>query len=475
MTITSSDDPAGWVVQAWASHEHASGRGDDADLVRADFIVRLLAQLQNCTDSTTACRMMANRLQQFLGCRQIAVGLCRGSRNRCRLRALSGVVRFDSHTAFVQALQDALEEAIDRNSVTIWPPRDESQEHTSMAHERLVSLLGAERVLSLPLSLDDDQLVAICLLIDAPEEDACALAGKYGTPIAGCLNAVQRNQRGVVGTLIGSAWNHCRSWRGGLLWAAFVILSLALLVPVPYRITCDSELQPVIRRFVVAPYDGTLEKSLVAPGDMVAAQDVLARMDEREIRWELASLNADLTRARKERDAALASHRTADAQLAKLEMKRLQLQIRLLEHRLENLAVRSPIDGIVVTGDLQKAEGAPLTIGQSLFEIAPLEHMVAEIYIPENEIAHVKQGMAVSIDLDGFPDKTISGAIERIHPRAEVVDDESVFVAELHLDNSDSLFRPGMNGQATLVSDRRRLGWVLFHKPWTSLRRALAW
>ena len=64
---------------------------------------------------------------------------------------------------------------------------------------------------------------------------------------------------------------------------------------------------------------------------------------------------------------------------------------------------------------------------------------------------------------------------ERIHPRSEVVDDESVFIAELKLDNPDGSLRPGMNGQARVESERRSLGWVLFHKPWMSCRRAVAW
>jgi hypothetical protein len=109
MTITSPENSASWVVQAWTNNQDASADGDNAELLRADFVVRLIAQVQTCTDAASACRLIANRLQQFLGCRQIAVGLCRGSRSRCRVQALSGVVRFDSHTGFVHALQDALE------------------------------------------------------------------------------------------------------------------------------------------------------------------------------------------------------------------------------------------------------------------------------------------------------------------------------------------------------------------------------
>jgi multidrug resistance efflux pump len=156
-------------------------------------------------------------------------------------------------------------------------------------------------------------------------------------------------------------------------------------------------------------------------------------------------------------------------------MERLELQIQLLEHRVKNLAIRSPIDGVVVSGDLERAEGAPLTIGQTLFEIAPLDQMRVELNIPQEEIARVAQKMPVAINLDALPDGMISGEIERIHPQAELRDNASVFVADLAMDNPGGRLRPGMNGWAKVTSDHRALAWVLFHKPWSSVKRILAW
>lgn len=171
----------------------------------------------------------------------------------------------------------------------------------------------------------------------------------------------------------------------------------------------------------------------------------------------------------------MAGHKTSGAQLAELEMDRLQLQIELLEHRVDNLAIKSPIDGIVVAGDLEKAEGAPLTIGQTLFEVAPLEKMTVEVDIPEDEMARVRAGMPVHVSLNAFPEEPFVGVVDRIHPHAELRDRKSVFVAELEMDNPDGRLRPGMSGWATVTSDKRSLGWIFFHKPWASIRQTLAW
>ena len=133
------------------------------------------------------------------------------------------------------------------------------------------------------------------------------------------------------------------------------------------------------------------------------------------------------------------------------------------------------MDGVVVTGDLEKVQGAPLTIGQTLFEVAPLETMNIEVEIPEEEIAHVAPGMPVAVRFDALNDVAITGVLARIHPQAELRQKQSVFVADLVTANPDGRLRPGMNGWAEISGDKKRLGWILFHKPWFRLRGMLSW
>ncbi len=114
-------------------------------------------------------------------------------------------------------------------------------------------------------------------------------------------------------------------------------------------------------------------------------------------------------------------------------------------------------------------------MGQTLFEIAPLDEMLAEIGIPESEIQYVQPGMEVAIKLNAFPFKTWTGTIEQIHPRTEIIKDESVFVAQVKLPNFESLLRPGMKGSAKIKTKPSPLGWNLFHQPWESVRYWLIW
>ncbi len=270
-----------------------------------------------------------------------------------------------------------------------------------------------------------------------------------------------------IGLWLGSQWQHRRArW----IVAATAMTSVALTINVPYDVSCDCELQPVTRRFVAAPFEGVLEKALVEVGDTVSAGQLMARMDGREVRWELAGNVAEYERAAKERDARLAEQDFGETQLAKLQMERLSLTTKLLEDRNEHLEIRSPIDGIVVSGDLKRAEGIRLSMGQNLFEVAPLDRMIVEVAIPESEVAYLAPHAETTIRLEAFPSQPVTGSLNRICPRAELRNQQQVFVGEIALPNESGGLRPGMRGRAKLKAGHAPLGWRLFHRAWDKLR-----
>ena len=247
------------------------------------------------------------------------------------------------------------------------------------------------------------------------------------------------------------------------------------MLPIKYKVPAELELQPIEQRFVAAPFNGALQSAHVRPGDTVKTGDLLANIDPRELEFELAGIRAELNRAVQERKGKLADHDSAGSQIAALETERLRLKSELLQFRRGNLAIRSPVDGVVVTGDLKRSEGMPLNRGETLFEIAPLGKMVVELAIEEDDFAHVRPGMSASFYVHALPGRKWRGTIERIHQRAELRRETNVFVAEIEITDPENILRPGMNGHATIVSDRHTLAWNLFHKPYYALRRAVGW
>lgn len=252
-------------------------------------------------------------------------------------------------------------------------------------------------------------------------------------------------------------------------------VTVLLFVPVTDSAPATCSVEPMVRRYVVSPQEGLLAKSLVEPGQKVEAGQVLALLDRHALELEIAAQEAALAQAEIKRDAAMARGEAGQAGIYALEAKQADENLALLELRLNQLSIRSPISGVVLRGDLQRTIGAPVERGQVLFEVAPLDGLVAEIAIPEEEIHRVAPGMPVTARLDAFSGIKFQGVLEKIHPRAEVRDDASVFVGEMKLDPGGAPVLPGMQGRASISTARSPLIWSWIRRPLHRLMRRIGW
>lgn len=484
MTSKNNGESTVSILQLFSTHVTLwrvlkDGIATEAEADSAAALLELLLRAQSHEDFDHAALALASELQEYLSCRRVVVGVQVRPGGAVRIAAVSGMPQFERRTQWSRAVEAALEEALIRDALTVWPPLSQAERHAALAHQRLSELCDNACVVSSPLRSEDGNAIGAWLFIGDQQtlstRKTLSFVRAAESSVACTLELVRRAAPGRIARLTRTLLGKNRGWRLKIAVAAAALLTVAALLPVTYNVRCDCETQPVVRRFVSAPFDATLEEALVRPGDIVKAQQKLAQLDGREVRWELASLEAEYQGEAKKRDAALASGNAAEAQLARLGMERIELRRRLLDHRSHNLEVRSPLSGIVISGELDRAEGAPLATGQVLFEIAPLERMIVEVGVPESEIAYVDQGMTVQIALDAYPGRAWQGKVQKIHPRAEAGDYQTVFIAEVELDNRVGALRPGMHGTAWVASHRYPLAWNLLHKAWESLRSNLAW
>jgi hypothetical protein len=253
------------------------------------------------------------------------------------------------------------------------------------------------------------------------------------------------------------------------IWSMVMFLALAML-PLPYQIGCDVEVRPVVRRYVSAPFDGILKNSFVKTGDLVTRGQILAVMDEDDIRLQAAAILAQQQRVLKEKGSALAQGDTLATQKARLEHQRLGYKRDLLTNRLNHLEVVSPLEGVVLHNDLQDAENASLSRGQMLLEIAPLNRMKFDIFLRQDDMQQVSIGMPVTINIEASS-ADFRGTIAKIKPQAILHENESVFIAEIEFDNLEGTLKPGMRGYAYVQGQSQPLGWIIFHKPIRYLKR----
>ncbi|MCC9603142.1 efflux RND transporter periplasmic adaptor subunit [Stieleria sp. JC731] len=252
------------------------------------------------------------------------------------------------------------------------------------------------------------------------------------------------------------------------LYFALVVIAVVVLAswPVSYRVRCTSVVKPMHARVVAAPFESTLQTANVKLGDAVMAGDVLMTLDGRPLRLEMETIDAQLAQADKERDIALASGKVAEGQQAALKFRELSRKRDLIESRLSRLQVVSPIDGIVVNGDLERSIGMTMEMGQAVLEIAPLEQMVVELEIPESEVGFVEPKTPARVRLSGLRDLVIDQPIKSILPAAEIRDEQNVFIAKIEVQNSAGQLRPGMRGEAIAYGPIRP--WL-----WSSIRDVL--
>jgi multidrug efflux pump subunit AcrA (membrane-fusion protein) len=271
-----------------------------------------------------------------------------------------------------------------------------------------------------------------------------------------------------------SVWSRPAGWlpvwirqpgnRRAIFAAVATLVTLLSLFPTPYRVSASVRVQPVSPRIVSAPFEAMVEDVMVRPGDVVRAGQSLLKLDGRPLRLERQSLDAEISQSAKQKDIALAAGKVAESQQAQLKYQQLLRRRDLIDRRLDQLTVTSPISGVVVSGDLRQAIGASLELGKVLLEIAPLHRVLAEVAIPEYEISMIRPNRPARIRIDASGCPTIRRDLVEIYPAGELRDTEVVFISLLELDNKDRAYRPGMTGKATVYGDVRPFIWPYIRK-----------
>lgn len=459
-------------------------------------VVELTATVLDADSVQDAADEIAEQLATYLGARAVAVGLVKARGPACRVVSQSGIseLRRDSESA--RNLEQAMSEAvIEPRTVHIWT-RGGAGGRTPQAHIPLATQWNANVVMSvalasvIPAADESEELpeelvqsevrppVAVITVIDPPPHRAAEaghmLAGA-ARPLGTAIETVTE-ARGRWTSRLRRAMHD----RGSLIRAAAVTAGIAvviagMLIPVPYRMNATCTTQPVLRRFVVAPHQGLVERSLVEPGDRVSFGQPLAEMDGRDVRWERAGLDAEIVRAKKQRDTALAQGDVPAAQSAELETRTLEAQRRVLARREGELSIQSPIDGVVLETSLEKGSSLPVSIGDALYEVGTVSPLRIETAIPADLWPHVAEGQAIEMRFDGLPDDEFAATLAKIYPQIEVRDGQSVLVVEAEIANEDGRLRPGMTGTARVVGAKHPFVWTLFHRATESVQRYLWW
>ena len=427
-------------------------------------------------DALVARVRLAHELALRLGADRVVLGWRRLGRGSWQT-LVSGQGPVESRSELGRAYAAACAETALCGEIRQWDGHVQPPSAVPLSYRQLASLTGTKVVTGLPLMGRDREARSVILILSSSKTEQLTGLTSEGTErlstIAAFVELCDAATPPPILHLYHWLRQAIRTRRRATLLGMALLLAAGLL-PLKDHVSCRATLEPSVRRYIAAPFDGKLEKAVVKIGDHVQAGQTLALFDRAPLEIELSAQQSELEEAAKRRDSARAKGQAAPAQLADLEVAQIQSKVAQLERQLGELTVTSPIDGVVVHGQLQRIEGAPLARGQNLFEIAPLSPLIAELSIPEQEVRLVKAGQAATV-WPAALDKSLSGQIERIHPRAEVRDGQTVFVAEVTLANEGGDLRPGMQARGVVYGSRQPLAWTLLRRPLARLARWTFW
>lgn len=237
--------------------------------------------------------------------------------------------------------------------------------------------------------------------------------------------------------------------------AVTVEVAPAALRPIRASYQATAALEAPGEAQAVSKTSGVLLRLLVEEGDSVKAGQVLAKIDPERPRLEvrraeamLRKLEAELARSKElyERKLVAADlyekiRYDVDTQRAIYDMAKLELSY---------TDIVAPISGVIAQRSAKV--GNLIQLNSPLFRIVDVSRLEATLNVPEREIATMRAGAPVSMQVDALPGIAFEGHIDRISP---VVDAGSGTFRVICAFSPDARLRPGMFGRIGVVFDER--------------------
>jgi len=462
---------------------------------------------------------IANEGRRLIECDRVSVAIKKG--RKCYIEAISGQDTFDKRSNTVTLLNQ-LATAVTATGDPVWYTGDTSnmapqveeavQNYVDDSHSKTVAILPLKR-LSVTGEEDTEHAETLGALIVEQIENSRPAEGMYHR-----VDVVAEHSS----LALGNALEHNRLflmplWRllGKSVWivqartlpktvavlaAVGALVAALIFVKWDFELRGPGTLQPVDRRDVWAEVDGTIdqvlvkEKSQVHGGETVlvemrntdidvALQELIGKQitTNEQLRNILRSLTGDGER-RTSRDRSQDDPIRLQGDRLRLEqqLKSIEQQIALNQLKRQQLTVKAPLSGEIITWDLDQTlpVGRPVARGQKLMTVADFsKEWQLEIRMPENRMGYIleaqriaaeagsKEPLKVTYIMATDSDKKYEGEVKEIERIAEVHGEEGNTVLIKVKINKDDLpqLRPGASADAKVYCGKEPLGFVLFH------------
>jgi hypothetical protein len=177
--------------------------------------------------------------------------------------------------------------------------------------------------------------------------------------------------------------------KGALILCGIAAIACLAMIPYPFTIEAQAYIEPVDQRIIHASADSFIQNILVREGQLVKAQAPLLQLRSPSLELQIEEV-AGQQRALEEKknglrvavnqlssnatDLANQTRLSADLKIVEVQELQSRKKQEFLLQQKEELLVRSPIEGMVVGGDLERElSDRPLQRGEALFRVADLQ------------------------------------------------------------------------------------------------------
>jgi len=452
-----------------------------------DLATRLIGAINTSSSFKGACLQLTNDLSKQLRADRAALGWIAADKVRCI--AISDTEHFDRRTAMVQKIEAAMDECLDQEQPVIFPaPSADSDvllaQAITQSHRELAAGNTSLRIMSVPLRDGDKTIGVMTLEIAPPEGSTPGAASRIDLQAVELTQAamdlvtpVLRVRRSDDRNLALRAWDSTKrsaSWIVGPKHTVWKMVGLLVIIAMlfvtffhtTYRIGADFTLQPRVRQVISVPFEaqistvGNSEETgkPVEAGMRVRKGDLLVQLDT--IRFELKAQESrqKLRQAEAAMHMARGENKIAEAQRAQAQMAQATAQLDADEDAIRRARIVAPIDGVILAGRLNDRIGATVKLGDKLFEIAPLDDIVAVTQVDERDVSFITKGVTGRLATRSHPGDKFDIEVETVVPLATAEEGKNLFEVRARLVSPPPPWmRPGMEGIARLDAGNRSL------------------
>lgn len=175
------------------------------------------------------------------------------------------------------------------------------------------------------------------------------------------------------------------------------------------------------------------------------AADAVARstLEDSERALAVAKASLNVNRAQLKTSEASLSQRRALLRSAQVD--------------LERTIIRSPIDGVVISRDVDVGQTVAASFSAPvLFTIAQnLEDIRIDAAVVEADIGGINAGDSAEFKFDAYPDETFQGTVEQVRLAAESLQNVVTYTVVIAAKNPRGRLLPGMTANLEITADKR--------------------